>query len=354
MKKRLFLAILPLFALISCGSINDTPTNNRYNNDYELNQVLLNDLKDNEVIINLTSNGLYKGEKGSSSSNYYLENYVLLNLNVGDALPTKDDITSTVDDVEFVSWQFATSSGELAYVSEVQENQKYYQAYFNYVGDGEEDDYIPGSDLSSDEAPEDRTIYLKNEAKWSSVKAYYWNDYRNNSWPGTAMNKVNGTDDIYSTMISSVYNNIIFNNGSDQTADLKLYDNVNIYILSEDCSVTYGWYENNKITNVEITIDPSTSSEFYFRGSNNSWGVTNSLTKVDDDTYTITLDLAGGTEFKIATSDWSSEYTNIQGDAAGNFSGGHGEYSSNLRCDVSGNYTFTLTLSTGIINVTKN
>lgn len=352
MKKRIFLAILPIIGLLSCSNVTDTPRA-PITNDYELNQVLLKELNEGEVILNLTPNGLYNGEKGSKSTDYHLENYVLLNLNVGDALPTTDSITSTVEDVEFVSWQFATSDGELAYVDTVQEGQKYYQAYFNYVGVGEEDEYIPGDDLSSEAAPDDRTIYVKNNAGWSTVNAYYWNDYRNNGWPGSALKIYDEANSIYSLDISPIYVNIIFNNGSgEQTADLRLYEDVNIYTVGAGGTVSYGWYENGTITPVEVK--PVEVSDYYFRGSNNGWGVTMPLTKVDDNTYTITLDLTSGVEFKIASSDWSWEANTIQGEDAANFSGGHGEYSSNLRCDVAGNYTFTLTVSTKVIDVVKN
>lgn len=68
------------------------------------------------------------------------------------------------------------------------------------------------------------TVYLKNAAGWSMPYAYYWNDGTQAEavkWPGTAMEKVDG--DIYKVSVPKAYDSIIFsNNGSPQTADLKL------------------------------------------------------------------------------------------------------------------------------------
>lgn len=63
-----------------------------------------------------------------------------------------------------------------------------------------------------------RTIYFKNTADWTTVKAYYWGGNPNTGsgdFPGNSMTKVSGTDDIYSIDIDSSVKLIIFNPGSD-------------------------------------------------------------------------------------------------------------------------------------------
>ena len=252
-KKYILFALVSILGFASCSSINnnDAHKDNPVIENFDLNQVLLKELNDNEVLLNLTVNGLYNGEKGLSSEDYYLENYVIANLNVGDDLPTSE-ITSTVADCEFTSWQYATSGGELAFVSKVQEGQKYYQAYFTYLGEGQDDETIGGDgNLSSEQPLEDRTIYVKNNAGWSTVNLYAWNNNgrSNGSWPGLAMT-YNEAIDLYTYELSPIYTSLIFNNGSSQTADLNAYTEVNTYIVNEDCTVSYGWYENGSITPV--------------------------------------------------------------------------------------------------------
>lgn len=353
-KKYILFALVSILGFASCSSINnnDAHKDNPVIENFDLNQVLLKELNDNEVLLNLTVNGLYNGEKGLSSEDYYLENYVIANLNVGDDLPTSE-ITSTVADCEFTSWQYATSGGELAFVSKVQEGQKYYQAYFTYLGEGQDDETIGGDgNLSSEQPLEDRTIYFKNNAGWSTVNLYAWNNNgrSNGSWPGLAMT-YNEAIDLYTYELSPIYTNVIFNNGSEQTADLKTYEEVNTYIVNSGGSVSYGWYENGSIKPVEVVIP--VLSDYYIRGTMNGWGTDNSLTKVDDNTYTITIDLTSGDNFKFATSDWSWECKTLTGSAASNFSNNAAD-NNNLQCNVSGNYTFTLYVSSATADVVKN
>lgn len=66
-----------------------------------------------------------------------------------------------------------------------------------------------------------RTIYFINSAKWTKVNFYSWytpTDIVSDAWPGTAMTKVEGN--IYSCTIPVDVPNIIFNDGTTQTADL--------------------------------------------------------------------------------------------------------------------------------------
>ena len=70
------------------------------------------------------------------------------------------------------------------------------------------------------------TVYFVNAQKWTgTINAYAWTSSSNASWPGVAATKeaeqIAGCD-IYSyTAEAGTYANIIFNNGSMQTADLK-------------------------------------------------------------------------------------------------------------------------------------
>ena len=70
---------------------------------------------------------------------------------------------------------------------------------------------------------QDRTVYFYNSNGWSHVNIYSW--YTNGeeitaSWPGDAMIQV--SDKVYSYVLPGDAENVIFNNGSTQTADLLL------------------------------------------------------------------------------------------------------------------------------------
>ena len=70
------------------------------------------------------------------------------------------------------------------------------------------------------------TVYFVNADKWTgTINAYAWTSSSNASWPGTAATKEAeqlGGCDVYSySAEAGTYANIIFNNGSKQTADLK-------------------------------------------------------------------------------------------------------------------------------------
>lgn len=82
--------------------------------------------------------------------------------------------------------------------------------------------------------PTDRTVYLLDTAQWGKANCYTWADSgdKNAEWPGVAIEKVGTFDgyDVYSYDVPSGMNNIIFNDGSNQTADLVFtasayYDN---------------------------------------------------------------------------------------------------------------------------------
>ena len=86
-----------------------------------------------------------------------------------------------------------------------------------------------------------RVIYLKNSNGWGTVNFYSWYDEINiisGEWPGNAMTQVEG--DIYSCELPSDAPNIIFNNGKDQTADLTVPADKNMYDLATGEWSVYG------------------------------------------------------------------------------------------------------------------
>lgn len=77
-----------------------------------------------------------------------------------------------------------------------------------------------------------KTLYFDNTAGWSTVNIYYWSDSNTAmvDWPGVAMTLVEGT--IYTYTVPADAQKVIFNNGSDQTADLTIPESDNLYIYN--------------------------------------------------------------------------------------------------------------------------
>ncbi|SEQ14313.1 alpha-amylase [Lachnospiraceae bacterium RM5] len=80
------------------------------------------------------------------------------------------------------------------------------------------------------------TLYFNNTASWSTVKAYVWNKTTSKklkTWPGTDMTYDSTSGYYYIDIDTTEYDMIIFNNGSTQTADLKIpTDGSNLYTFS--------------------------------------------------------------------------------------------------------------------------
>ena len=86
----------------------------------------------------------------------------------------------------------------------------------------------------------DRIIYFTNSANWSTVNYYSWYTPENiisAAWPGSAMTKVEGK--IYSCTVPVDAPNIIFNDGSTQTADLTVPADKNMYDFATGKWSTY-------------------------------------------------------------------------------------------------------------------
>lgn len=112
-----------------------------------------------------------------------------------------------------------------------------------------------GSKISLNLPTEDYKVYFVNDKKWSNLYAYVWADDNSNpkAWPGNSMTKVQGKTykgyDVYEYTFDCKYKNIIFNNNSSQTSDLKIEEGKFHYYNNE-------W---NASINYDVTFtDPST------------------------------------------------------------------------------------------------
>lgn len=86
--------------------------------------------------------------------------------------------------------------------------------------------------------PEKKTIYFSNNKNWSKVNIFFWGGSDSTTWPGTAMEYVglneNG-EKVYKYELDPSTPNIIFNNGTQQTVDIKenVEDGKGFYLLNE-------------------------------------------------------------------------------------------------------------------------
>ena len=242
--KKLVLILSSLLVLTSCGNTN---------NDYSIKQDLKNNqlvqmLEENQVILNLTPNGLYNGTKGNNLEDYYVENGLLLTLSVGEALPEKDEITSSVKDNEFAGWAYINDEDEtISYTTSVIEGIKMYHATWNYTGDYSDignqtsqttttsnptTDTTTNTDTTSSTSINENleTIYFIDQGWWNDYAAatgiYLFDDDGNPkvAWPGEAMIIKDGT----------------FISWNKQTVDIKYEEGKNAYLLCETGDVNNG------------------------------------------------------------------------------------------------------------------
>lgn len=111
----------------------------------------------------------------------------------------------------------------------------------------------------------ERCVYFVNTARWTTIKAYAWNDSENNSWPGANMTKepekISGFD-VYKYVMPSGknYDKLVFNQGNDdgKTGDLEWVDG-KYYVYSAG-----QWVDKNEVA------DHLPSTTIYFK-NNPKW-----------------------------------------------------------------------------------
>ena len=153
--------------------------------------------------------------------------------------------------------------------------------------------------------PTTETVYFINAQNWSgTIKAYAWTSSSNAAWPGAAMTKEAekiGGKDVYSyTAAPGAYKNVIFNNGSTQTADL-LWTAGKYYVVD-------GWYTKEEaIAKLEAPIADTWTIVGAQGLVGSSWSLTdkkNDMAAQADGTYKLVKEdltlAAGNYEYKAA------------------------------------------------------
>ena len=124
--------------------------------------------------------------------------------------------------------------------------------------------------------PTTETVYFINNKSWSKVNVYAWDPTQNANWPGKAATKeaeqVAGYDVYSYTVEAGAHKNVIFNNGSAQTNDLKWTDG------------KYYWMGNAKNfagatkEEAEAALAKPVEYEYVYFVDNQGWGKVNIYT----------------------------------------------------------------------------
>lgn len=197
-----------------------------------------------------------------------------------------------------------------------------------------------------------RVIYLRNTSNWSSQFAYWWklNGTVPEAWPGTKMTLHSGN--IFRIEIPNNYDMIIFNSGSGgaQTSDLTIPTDGN------------NMYDNSTGTWSLFDPDSVIYSDYYLKGTFNSWGTTDRMSyQIGSSTIAETsVELTAGRvyDFKININDtWytnSNSYTGTDSTTNINFNTTGG---SNNNCkftpSTTGTYKFSFNINNKTLTIIK-
>ena len=186
---------------------------------------------------------------------------------------------------------------------------------------------------------ENLTVYYYT-TEWTNVNLYVWIvDPVSDPWPGTAMTAVEGQEGWYTVTLevdTLEGLNIIFNNGTAQTADL-VYAGLTYWVGHTGYATKAE--ADEAIANM-APVDP-TKTAWYVRGTMNSWSTSIPLVYDENGNASATLELSVGANFKVATADWSDEFKFEKLTANANFK--QGAENGNIEVVVGGTYKITVT-----------
>ena len=172
----------------------------------------------------LGEGGLYNGQPGQSFAHLSLDNSVEFEANVGDDLPNASVVTNSNGTVLHY-WYMVDGTGHETITYTVP--QADYSVLYAKYGKG---------------TASVMRVYFKAPSSWTSANIYAWSNTEGEmaGWPGMSMAQ-DTTGLFYFDYDTATYDNVIFNNGSEQTADLKSPSS-----QDADCFVWgKGWYNED-------------------------------------------------------------------------------------------------------------
>lgn len=240
--KRLFL-LLPLLILTGCATLKEQTFDN-----------VKKETSEHVTYLVLTANGLYENKKGESIDSLFLENTIEYKAAPNEALPNKDQISSSIKDVEFTSWICYEGNGKpTIYDTVPSKSGMILYAFFTYIGDGGSVDPEPTPDI--------KTIYFEDAEWWNKDAAgtaiYLWNSKTeiSNTWPGERMTHIK-------------YDEVEKSNLWSFELDTNKYDSFIFVRVSPEGSVT-DWGAKT----IDLSVSSMGDNNLYsIKGSETIWG----------------------------------------------------------------------------------
>ncbi len=193
----------------------------------------------------LSSNGLYKGNKGENfAAPLYIENAIKFEAKAGSALPGKDDITLPGTAGEFDHWETYEGTGfPTVYDKVPAESGKILYAFYSNNGTTPTP---PDPPIPPNPDEDEKTYYLDTggASLWGAdnawFAAYLWNS-SGNTW----MKLSYVTGNIYSFTVDTTYTNVIFVRMDKEKTNLawesKWNQTNDLTLGSSNCYKITGW-----------------------------------------------------------------------------------------------------------------
>ena len=176
---------------------------------------------------------------------------------------------------EMINIIFYSSSSQRTYDLVIPGENKIYRiqktssGFSTGIWEDYSEDGSPSTEPTNPDHP--KTVYFKAPESWSEIYCYVWNDKGNLlAWPGTVMSPVAG--DIYMLEVPAEYNNIIFNNIANQTANLVIPGTDYIFCPASagGKTITGSWVLYSEYKPPAEPVQPSTKgSTIYFEAPDN-------------------------------------------------------------------------------------
>lgn len=165
------------------------------------------------------------------------------------------------------------------------------------------------------------TMYVQLPEAWDRCNIHFWGTVKDSSWPGVAMTKVEGKENVWSfDKVVKGATGFVVNSKVDsadetnpKTGDItSVPEGTNAFIVTKDGDNYVGApakYENGEFTALEVKVD-KTITELYVRGDMNGWAAADAqkLT-IKDNVASIEIELTAGQKFKVAGKEWSTNWS---------------------------------------------
>lgn len=209
------------------------------------------------ISINNVDGAIFIENQNSTAAETKIEYMATVTLNEGDVITIKDANGNLINDLY---WENTKTSGNYTVTIDGE-----HTLYLKFRTDGSVTVWVNAPLPPVDPSTQPIRVYFSNSENWTTVNAYIWDNngtHVNGAWPGTVMNLDSESGLYYVDNVMPGYN-IIFNNGSSQTADLKVPTDGNNL-----CAITNGECKWTKLTLENYLYINNVKSELFSINAN--------------------------------------------------------------------------------------